>query len=386
MSYLRGVFALVFVAVVFAAEEDFQMGDSEVKITAESGMMEFRRHRQEAANERRPVQIRMAQVVQLDKDGNEVTNCSDTEEPMTRRRRRDVKPAGMGQQGSRSGSGGSGGHQGSGSGNGSMGGQQGSGSGNGSMGGQQGSGSRSGGSGGQQGSGSGSGGMGDHQGSGSGNGRMPGSGDHGSTGGTGHWKRPHRSWMGMNGTGVGRRFSNFNQTKFTVEKKKDQVKLKHSRTLKAVVKRFHASLGEGVGKMAIDMALPENDGEIEIDGEKQKLRRGDLKFNIELSEWSWCGEKGDDGAAAFLDVYVEINSTRRPTMRRQRTASAPASFDLGDNTTMSFSGKVRVDDFLFLLLSLSLPLSLSPPPPPSLSPPTSLSPSPSLSLSLSLSR
>ncbi|MEG7522670.1 MAG: hypothetical protein M3H12_06165, partial [Chromatiales bacterium] len=104
--------------------------------------------------------------------------------------------------------------------------------------------------------------------------------------------------------------------------------------------RFHANLGAQVGKLAIDLALPEADGEIDIDGEKQKLKKGDMKFNIALEDWEWCGVEGEDGAAAFLDVYVQVNSTQRPKMRRARSASAPASFDLGDNATMSFSGKV----------------------------------------------
>ena len=438
MSCVRGVCCLMFLAAVVmlvAADDDFKVGKSEVKVAAKSGMMEFRRERRNKANETvqtRPVQIRMAQMVQLDKDGNEVANCTAPEKPVTRRRRRSSgqrntqrkkpgsapatggtgqkgsgsRPSGKGgQQGSRSGSGGKGGkpgsapatggigqkstesgpggmggQQGSGSGHGGMGGQQesgsghggmggqegsesghggiggqqGSGSGHGGMGGQQGSGSGHGGIGGQQGSGSGQGGMGGQEGSGSGYGGMrgnPGSGaGKGGMGGdkgseserTVGFKRPHRPWAEKNGTGPGKRFSNFNHTQFNIGQKKRNVRLSHSRSLKALVKRFHANLGAEVGNLAIDMALPENDGEIDIDGEKQKLKKGDLKFNIELTEWNWCGDEGEDGAAAFLDVYIEVNSTQRPKMRRGRSASAPASFNLGDNTTMSFSGKVRI--------------------------------------------
>ena len=251
-------------------EPDLKVGRSEVRVAARSGMMEFRRERRNKANETvqtRPVQIRMAQMVQLDKDGNEVTNCTAPEKPVTRRRR-------------------------------------------------------------SSGQGAGKGGMREHE--GPDNGRRVG------------FTRPHRPWVGRNGTGPGKRFSDFNNTEFTIGQKKQNVKLSHSRSLKALVRRFHANLGAEVGNLAIDMALPENDGEIDIDGEKQKLKKGDLKFNIELTEWIWCGDEGEDGAAAFLDVYIEVNSTQRPKMKRGRSASAPASFDLGDSTTMSFSGKVRV--------------------------------------------
>ena len=409
--------------MLVAADDDFKVGKSEVKVAAKSGMMEFRRERRNKANETvqtRPVQIRMAQMVQLDKDGNEVANCSAPEKPVTRRRRRSSgqrntqggelgsTPAtgGMGGQGSGSGNGGMGAQNGSASATGGMGGKSDSGAGHGGMGLQNGSASATGGMGGKSDSGAGHGGMGLQNGSASATGGMGGKSDSGAghggmglpngsasatggmggkpgsdagkggmglpngsasaTGGMGGkpgsdagkggmgghegsdsgrmgvFKRPHRPWAGMNGTGPGKRFSDFNNTEFNIGQKKQNVKLSHSRSLKALVKRFHANLGAEVGNLAIDMALPENDGEIDIDGEKQKLKKGDLKFNIELTEWNWCGDEGEDGAAAFLDVYIEVNSTHRPKMRRGRSASAPASFDLGDNMTMSFSGKVRV--------------------------------------------
>ena len=305
--------------MLVAADDDFNVGKSEVKVAAKSGMMEFRREMRNKANETvqtRPVQIRMAQMVQLDKDGNEVTNCTAPEKPVTRRRRRSSGQRNTQRKkpGSAPATGGTG--------------QKGSGSRPSGKGGQQGSGSGPGGKGGKPGSRAGKGGMGGDEGSGSG--RM------------GVFKRPHRPWAGRNGTGPGKRFSNFNHTKFNIGKKKRNERLSHSRSLRALVKRFYANLGAEVGNMAVDMALPENDGEIDIDGEKQKLKKGDLKFNIELTEWNWCGDEGEDGAAAFLDVYIEVNSTHRPKMRNGQSASAPASFDLGDNTTMSFSGKVRV--------------------------------------------
>ena len=66
-----------------------------------------------------------------------------------------------------------------------------------------------------------------------------------------------------------------------------------------------------------------------------------MEFNKELSEWNWCGTAGQSGAAAFLDVYIEVTSKQQPTMDSDRSATAPASFQLGDGMKMSFSGKVR---------------------------------------------
>ena len=335
MSYLRAVFYLVVVAVALTTvacdeEEDFSVGESEVTVEAESGTMEFRLRRQNVTEQSQPVRIRVAHVVQLDVYGNEVTNCNDepiaaetrqtTAAPMGRmfRRKRDVQPVVTGQTIHKQPRGGMRHPQPSNGGAVTQGSVD------------------------QDGIG--------HVGR---DGSPPVNGDRGyvGPGGKPSMSGPEAPGRGnhpsTDGSGLGGvRFSNFARANFTVERKRVHQAMKHGRRgLKALQKRFHANLGEGVGKMAIDMSLPEDDGEIEIDGEKQKLKKGDLKFNIELSEWSWCGEEGDNGTGAFLDVYVEINSTRRPTMRRQRTASAPASFDLGDNTTMSFSGKVRVRRF-----------------------------------------
>ena len=283
MASLRGLSCLVLLAVVAAlvgADESMKMGRSEVKIAARAGTMQFRRQRLNkngSVTDMKPVNIRMAQMVQLDKDFKEVTNCT-----VPSRRRRSMS----GQEGKP--------------------------------------------------------GQGDMPGKGeiTGHGDMPG-GDGNSTfdpskGGIAHRAR---TWAGENGMGKGKRFSDFDKQEFEVGKKQEGVKLRHS-TLKAATRRFSANLGAHVGQLAIDLAMPEADGEIDIDGEKQKLKKGDMKFNIALDSWQWCGEEDAEGAAAFLDVYVEVNSTLQPTLKRARSASSPATFDLGDNATMSFSGKV----------------------------------------------
>jgi len=275
MASLRGLSCLVLLAVVAAlvgADDSLKMGRSEVKIAARSGTMEFHRQRLNkdgSLTDMKPVNIRMAQMVQLDKDGNEVTNCT-----VPSRRRRSTSGGMPGQDD-----------------------------------------------------------MPDHGGKSGGDGNStfdP------SKGGVAH--RP-RTWAGEDGMGKGKRFSDFDKQEFAMGEKHEGVKLGHS-TVKAATTRFTANLGAQVGQLAIDLAMPEADGEIDIDGEKQKLKKGDMKFNIALDDWEWCGAENGDGAAAFLDVYVEVNSTMQPKMKRARTATSPATFDLGDNATMSFSGKV----------------------------------------------
>ena len=68
---------------------------------------------------------------------------------------------------------------------------------------------------------------------------------------------------------------------------------------------------------------------------------GDMKFNMELSKWKWCGAAGAANAAAFLDLYMKVTSKVAATLKGSASdTAAPVAFDLGDNITMSFSKKV----------------------------------------------
>lgn len=136
-------------------------------------------------------------------------------------------------------------------------------------------------------------------------------------------------------------FAGFAGKAFNIDAMRSSQALPNAGSMKASMTKFTADLGADVGKMSIDLALAEEDGEVSIAGEKQTLKKGDMKFNMELTEWNWCGEDGAAGAAAFLDVYIAVTAKQQPTMDKALSATAPASFELGDGMKMSFSGKVR---------------------------------------------
>ena len=129
-------------------------------------------------------------------------------------------------------------------------------------------------------------------------------------------------------------FHDFGNQNFDFGEEKHSSSMPHGGDMKASTQRFSASLPDGIGKMAIDMALPEEDGEVDVGGEKHRLRKGDMKFNIEMSEWMWCDN------AAFVDVYIKVSGRHAAEQKHARDSSVPAAYDLGDNVTMSFSGKV----------------------------------------------
>ena len=137
-----------------------------------------------------------------------------------------------------------------------------------------------------------------------------------------------------------KRFANFAGKTFNIDAMRENAAMPNAGSLKASMTKFSADLGADVGKLAIDLALAEEAGEVVVGGETQALEKGDMKFNIELSEWKWCGEEDATGAAKFLDVYMEVKGKLTPQMKHARSAAVPASFDIGDNMTVSFSGKV----------------------------------------------
>ena len=133
-------------------------------------------------------------------------------------------------------------------------------------------------------------------------------------------------------------FKDFAGKMFTVAAKKAGQSIPNANNIKGSMIGFVANLKEEVGTLNISAVLAEQAGEVLIAGEKQPLKVGDMKFNMELSKWKWCGTAGD--AAAFLDVYMKVTS-KMATPLNSSDSAAPVAFELGDNMTMSFSKKVK---------------------------------------------
>ena len=141
-----------------------------------------------------------------------------------------------------------------------------------------------------------------------------------------------------------RKFRGFANQTFVVGARKLKAAMRNGGGMKAAMQRFSASLPDAMGKMVIKLVMPEEAGEVDIGGEKQKLKIGDTKFNIEMSEWNWCDN------SAFIDVYVVVSSKKHPMKRHPRGKTVPATYNLGDNMTLSFSGKVgHVNRYLYSL-------------------------------------
>ena len=138
-------------------------------------------------------------------------------------------------------------------------------------------------------------------------------------------------------------FKKFADKMFNVVAKKAGQYIPNANNIKGSMIDFSANLGDDVGTLNISAVLAEQAGEVLIAGEKQPLKVGDMKFNMQLSKWKWCGTAGDVNAAAYLDLYMNVTSKMAATLKGSANdTAAPVAYDLGNNMTMSFSKKVRL--------------------------------------------
>mmetsp|Transcript_125059 Transcript_125059/g.399855 ORF Transcript_125059/g.399855 Transcript_125059/m.399855 type:complete len:171 (-) Transcript_125059:340-852(-) len=84
------------------------------------------------------------------------------------------------------------------------------------------------------------------------------------------------------------------------------------------------------------------DGLVGTPSETWAVKRGDLKWNIQLSSWTWCGcSKGKDTEeGAFVDLDVTIKGS---LAAERKNSSSNSSFGLGGGLSLELSRQVLVD-------------------------------------------
>lgn len=80
------------------------------------------------------------------------------------------------------------------------------------------------------------------------------------------------------------------------------------------------------------------------DLETWAVRNGDVKFNLALSNWHWCGEGAECGkgqtsqVGAFIDVVISVKGSAEA-----KVGSDGKSVELGGGATIELSDRVFVD-------------------------------------------
>lgn len=89
-----------------------------------------------------------------------------------------------------------------------------------------------------------------------------------------------------------------------------------------------------IGKMKLVTMLVGESSEVGTETETWSVSAGDLKWNIELSDWTFC-DPCADGTAKYIDVALEIKGSKSESKGNQTT-------DLGD-ATLQLSNRVMID-------------------------------------------
>ena len=94
---------------------------------------------------------------------------------------------------------------------------------------------------------------------------------------------------------------------------------------------FDSDVNE-IGNIRFDTYVLKSAGTIGTDTESWAARAGDVKWNIVLSDWKWCGS-GDEprtcDAGEYVDVVVKIKGKKEQT----ENGTSSKTLDLGDEVT-----------------------------------------------------
>lgn len=96
-----------------------------------------------------------------------------------------------------------------------------------------------------------------------------------------------------------------------------------------------------VGQISVDTYVMSTSGTIGTPTENWTVAPGDLKWNINLSSWTWCGcKKGkSDEVGAFIDLEVTVKGKQDA----KTSGAANKTLDLGDGLSLQLSDQVQVD-------------------------------------------
>jgi hypothetical protein len=112
----------------------------------------------------------------------------------------------------------------------------------------------------------------------------------------------------------------------------------------------------GIGKLEVQTFIFKSSGSVGTDTETWSARVDDVKFNIKLSDWSFCGDTGtscsqdnSEQIGNYVDVDIKIKgkfSTPIPSgisVADENDWPSPKAFDLGGNIPLQLSNRVFVD-------------------------------------------
>jgi hypothetical protein len=110
---------------------------------------------------------------------------------------------------------------------------------------------------------------------------------------------------------------------------------------------FDATI-DGVGTIAVDAYIMLDDGNITTPGtESWVVAAGDVKFNVEVSDWTFCGDQAPCGTSNETSAYLDLAfSIRGNSETPQENEDNALVFNLGGNVPLLLSSEIEKDGFM----------------------------------------
>lgn len=100
-----------------------------------------------------------------------------------------------------------------------------------------------------------------------------------------------------------------------------------------------------IGRLSVNTYILKNSGTVGTDTETWAVRANDVKFNIALSEWKWCGEASDckQGGTTQNGEYIDVDIKIKGKAAKPERNGSSKDYDLGADVGLDLSDRVFVD-------------------------------------------
>eukprot|EP00928_Gymnodinium_smaydae_P087772 TRINITY_DN7198_c1_g1_i1.p1 TRINITY_DN7198_c1_g1~~TRINITY_DN7198_c1_g1_i1.p1 ORF type:complete len:283 (-),score=53.76 TRINITY_DN7198_c1_g1_i1:82-930(-) len=133
-------------------------------------------------------------------------------------------------------------------------------------------------------------------------------------------------------------FNSFATQNFVIEPAQSNVVVGTAKATKVV---FKTDLAGSLGKLTIETFMMEGSGIVGSSTDTWNVSKGDLKWNIVLEAWKWCGckkaNKDETGDMVDLDITVMGKGDAK------QKGDKSTSVELGGGQTLSLSDRVQID-------------------------------------------
>merc|ERR1711991_469799 len=115
--------------------------------------------------------------------------------------------------------------------------------------------------------------------------------------------------------------------------------------IRANAVEFSTTVSDNIGNLNVITYIFGTNGTVGTDTESWYIIQGDVKFNLFLSSWKWCGDQLTCGignnaqTGSFIDVGIEIKSKSKPT----KNLGNNDSFALGGGVDLQLSNRILID-------------------------------------------